>query len=91
MLVSPDMATCDDCLREFTDPADRRHGYAFTNCTNCGPRYSIIQDIPYDRPKTTMAPFVMCAVIVRRNTTILITGGFTLSPMRVRCVGRRSG
>lgn len=59
-LISPDIATCPDCRRELLDPADRRHGYAFTNCTNCGPRYSIIQDIPYDRPKTTMGKFTMC-------------------------------
>ena len=60
-LISPDVAACDDCVRDFTDPANRRAGYAFTNCTNCGPRYTIIQDIPYDRPKTTMAPFTLCA------------------------------
>ncbi len=61
VLVSPDVATCDDCWGDFTDPNNRRYGYPFTNCTNCGPRYTIIQDIPYDRPKTTMAPFQMCA------------------------------
>ncbi|HUZ46849.1 MAG TPA: carbamoyltransferase HypF [Terriglobia bacterium] len=61
VLVSPDVATCDDCLRDFTDPDNRRYGYPFTNCTNCGPRYTIVQDIPYDRPLTTMAPFRMCA------------------------------
>ena len=59
-LVSPDVATCADCFRDFTDPANRRFGYAFTNCTNCGPRYTIIRDIPYDRPNTTMADFRMC-------------------------------
>ena len=59
-LVSPDVATCADCYRDFTDPANRRYGYAFTNCTNCGPRYTIIRDIPYDRPHTTMAGFRMC-------------------------------
>jgi hydrogenase maturation protein HypF len=58
--ISPDVATCDDCWREFGDPANRRYGYPFTNCTNCGPRYTIIQDIPYDRPTTTMAQFRMC-------------------------------
>ena len=61
VLVSPDVATCPDCCRDFTDPANRRHAYAFTNCTNCGPRYTIIRDIPYDRPRTTMAGFRMCA------------------------------
>ncbi len=61
VLVSPDVATCAECWREVTDPANRRYGYPFTNCTNCGPRYTIIQDIPYDRPATTMAGFRMCA------------------------------
>jgi hydrogenase maturation protein HypF len=59
-LISPDVATCPDCLRDSTEPGNRRFGYAFTNCTNCGPRYTIIRDIPYDRANTTMAPFRMC-------------------------------
>ncbi len=58
--VSPDAATCGDCLDEIFDPADRRFRYAFTNCTNCGPRYTIIHGIPYDRPLTTMGKFRMC-------------------------------
>ena len=58
--VSPDMSTCDDCLRDFRTPGNRRYGYPFTNCTNCGPRYTITRHIPYDRPLTTMACFAMC-------------------------------
>jgi hydrogenase maturation protein HypF len=59
--VSIDSATCDDCLAEVDDPGDRRHDYPFTNCTNCGPRYTIVLSVPYDRPATTMAGFNMCA------------------------------
>ncbi|MFC1907779.1 carbamoyltransferase HypF [Chloroflexota bacterium] len=59
-LVSPDIAVCDDCKREIFYPTDRRFYYSFTNCTNCGPRFTIIEDIPYDRPKTTMRKFKMC-------------------------------
>ena len=59
--VSIDTTTCTDCLAEVDDIADRRYGYAFTNCTNCGPRYTIVLSVPYDRPATTMAGFTMCA------------------------------
>ncbi len=59
--VLPDLATCEDCREELFDPANRRFEYPFTNCTNCGPRYTIVVDIPYDRPNITMREFVLCA------------------------------
>lgn len=61
VLVSPDIALCPDCKREMEEPSDRRYAYPFINCTNCGPRYTIIQSVPYDRPNTTMRVFRMCA------------------------------
>jgi len=64
-LVSPDIATCSDCRREIFDPDDRRYRYPFTNCTNCGPRFTIIDDIPYDRANTTMRKFRMCKLCQR--------------------------
>jgi hydrogenase maturation protein HypF len=61
-LISPDVATCDACLAELLSPSDFRHHYPFINCTLCGPRFTIIKDIPYDRRKTTMDPFTMCPI-----------------------------
>ncbi|MGE5416411.1 MAG: carbamoyltransferase HypF [Acidobacteriota bacterium] len=60
VMISPDIAICPDCKREVREPEDRRYRYPFTNCTNCGPRFTIIKDVPYDRCQTTMAPFPMC-------------------------------
>ncbi len=60
VLISPDVATCDDCIADMRDPENRRHRYAFTNCTNCGPRYTITRSIPYDRATTSMACFPLC-------------------------------
>lgn len=64
-LVMPDVATCPECLAEIFEPGNRRFGYPFTNCTNCGPRYSIIESLPYDRPRTTMKKFTMCPECAR--------------------------
>ncbi|MBE0636839.1 carbamoyltransferase HypF, partial [Candidatus Bipolaricaulota bacterium] len=64
-LISPDIAICEDCRSEILDPIDRRSRYPFTNCTNCGPRFTIIEDIPYDRSRTAMHPFRMCEACQR--------------------------
>jgi hydrogenase maturation protein HypF len=63
--IPPDLPTCADCLSEIFDPGNRRYRYPFTNCTNCGPRFTIARDVPYDRPATTMAPFRMCGACQR--------------------------
>lgn len=63
--IPPDLPTCPRCLAELRDPRDRRFGYAFTNCTDCGPRFTIARDVPYDRPRTTMAAFALCAACRR--------------------------
>ncbi|MGZ6987878.1 MAG: acylphosphatase [Thermoanaerobaculia bacterium] len=61
VLILPDIATCQDCLTEILDPENRRFRYPFTNCTNCGPRFTIVRDLPYDRKNTTMSGFPLCA------------------------------
>lgn len=69
IFISPDVATCDDCIKELKDTKDRRYLYPFINCTNCGPRFTIIKDIPYDREKTTMSSFEMCENCRHEYTT----------------------
>ncbi|MBQ2960487.1 MAG: carbamoyltransferase HypF [Oscillospiraceae bacterium] len=69
-LISPDICICDDCLREMRDKKDRRYAYPFINCTNCGPRFTIIKDIPYDRAKTSMSEFPMCPDCEREYSDI---------------------
>lgn len=64
-MISPDVAICNDCIKDITDPDNRRYMYPFTNCTNCGPRFSLIKELPYDRPRTTMKDFNMCHVCER--------------------------
>ena len=87
VLISPDICICADCLRELLDPHDRRYRYPFINCTNCGPRFTIISDIPYDRPKTTMRVFAMCPA-ASASTTTPATAVSTPSPTPAPSAGR---
>ena len=93
--IPVDLSTCDDCLREMLDPGNRRYRYPFTNCTNCGPRYSIVREAPYDRANTSMAPFRMCEAC-RREYESPADRRFHAQPIAChdcgpRLVARRSG
>ena len=92
--IAPDAATCADCVADILDPGDRRYRYPFTNCTNCGPRFTIIEDVPYDRRFTTMRSFTMCAACRREyedpGGPSLSRAADTPAPTAVRVSGSRT-
>ena len=77
-LVLPDIATCAECLAEIFDPANRRYRYPFTNCTQCGPRFTIIEALPYDRERTSMKRFAMCSVMSYSSISSLTACAITV-------------
>ena len=89
-LLPPDVATCPQCVQEIGDPEERRFRYPFTNCTNCGPRFSIVQSLPYDRSATTMAAFALCPACTAEYTNPA-NRRFHAEPMPVPAVVRRFG
>ena len=88
-LVSPDIATCPECVAELFSASDRRYRYPFINCTNCGPRFTIIGDVPYDRPMTSMRDFPMCPECAEEYGDPA-TGASTRSRMPASSAGRGS-